>query len=70
MTSAISMNILSAPARDYLSSLVRMDIRRKEKSLARWAPRPGQARSEAEAARDHIAERLKFKRAVLEVLQT
>jgi hypothetical protein len=49
----------------YLRSLVRMDVRRKQKSVDRFAAKPGQGASEAAAALDHLKEGVAFRLRVL-----
>lgn len=54
---------------NYLMSIVRMDIRRKERGLAKFAPREGQDPAEAETARKHLEEALAFRRQAYEELR-
>jgi len=54
--------------RDYLRSLVRMDIRKKERGLAKFAARPEQSREDAAAVRAALELNLEFRRGVLEML--
>jgi len=56
---------MTKDARKYLRSLVRMDIRKKERGLAAFAPRPGQAAAEADALRAKFELNLAFRRSVL-----
>jgi hypothetical protein len=53
---------------DYLRSLVRMDIRKRERALAAFKPREGQPLEEAEQIRAKQAEVLAFKREVHDAL--
>ena len=46
-------------------SLVRMDIRKKERNLDKFAPKPGQDVVEAEMVRADFREKLSFRRGVL-----
>jgi hypothetical protein len=56
--------------RDYLRSLVRMDIRKKERGLASFVPRLGQSHAEAAEVRAKLERSLEFRRGVLEMLTT
>jgi hypothetical protein len=53
---------------DYLRSLVRMDIRKRTRALARFAAKPGQDPAEAEAVREKMAGDLAWKHGVLDAL--
>jgi hypothetical protein len=53
---------------NYLRGLVRMDIRKRERALARFAPKPGQWLAEAEEARAKQERHVVFARATLHEL--
>lgn len=55
---------------DYLAGLVRMDIRKRERALAKFAPKDGQDPAETEAVREKLAGQLAWKREVLEALRS
>lgn len=50
---------------DYLRGLVRMDIRKKEKSLAKVVQKPGQTEADAETFRALLRVNLAFRRELL-----
>lgn len=50
---------------DWLRSLVRMQIRRRERALTAFTVRPGQSAEEAQAIRDKFARNLDFARTTL-----
>jgi hypothetical protein len=50
---------------DYLASLVRMDIRKRERALTRFAPKPGQSGVEAAEVRLKFEQHLAFLRGTL-----
>lgn len=53
----------------YLMSLVRMDIKRHQKSIDDFAPRPGQPGEEAEAVLDGFVMMQEYRREVLRKLE-
>jgi hypothetical protein len=55
--------------RRYLTSLVRMDIRKKERGLEKFAARPGQTAREAADTKEQLECNLAFRRSVLERLR-
>lgn len=52
----------------YLQSLVRQDVKKKQKSIARFAPKPGQPAEEAAAALQKLKEGLRFREDLLDFL--
>jgi len=54
---------------DYLRSLVRMDIRRKQKSIDKFAPREWQTEQDAAIALQKITDSLEYRRGVLARLE-
>lgn len=46
---------------DWLASLARMDIRKRQRALARFTPKPGQDPAEAQAVREKLAADLAWK---------
>ena len=61
----LEKRVLTKDERDYLRSLVRMDIRKKERTLAKFTPKPGQDAVEAETVLAEFREHLSFRRGVL-----
>lgn len=53
----------------YLESLVRMDIRKRQRGLGKFAAKPGQGAAEAQAVREKMARDLAWKQLVLEALR-
>jgi hypothetical protein len=59
---------MTKEARNYLRSLVRQDIRKKERNLAKFTPMPGQSAEEAAEVREKFERDLAFRREVYESL--
>ena len=55
--------------RKYLLSLVRMDIRKKERALEKVTPKPGQSQAEFAHVYERLVLNLKFRRGVLKTLE-
>jgi hypothetical protein len=62
------MSTLDAHQLGYLSSLVRMDIRKRERAVTRFRPRPGQDPAEAAEFLAKLENNLEWKRGVLAAL--
>ena len=54
---------------NYLRSLVRMDIRKKEKQIARFSAKPGQTEADVAAVRRNMTQTLEFRRHILAELR-
>jgi hypothetical protein len=59
------MTALNTDQLGYLASLVRMDIRKRERAVAKFTPRPGQDPSEARQFLAKMEDHLEWKRGVL-----
>lgn len=59
---------LTSDQAHYLRGLVRMDIRRQLRKIARFAPMPGQSAAEAALVLEHFTERLGHMRAAYRAL--
>jgi hypothetical protein len=59
------VNALDTDQLGYLASLVRMDIRKRERAVAKFAPRPGQDPAEAAEFLAKMENHLEWKRGVL-----
>lgn len=51
---------------NYIRGLVRMDIRKRERGLAKFAPKPGQLPEVAALIREQMESRLAFRRGLYE----
>jgi hypothetical protein len=60
---------LPKDVRRYIGSLIRMDIRKDERGLAKFAPRPGQSPEDAAAARKKLEDALTRHRAAYAALK-
>lgn len=54
---------------DWLQSLARMAVRKKEKSLAALSPKPGQPKAEFQAFKRRMAAQLAFQKRTLRALE-
>lgn len=63
------LTFLTDDQRAYLRGLVRMDLRKKQRSLDQFTPRPGQDPDEASAVEQKWAADVAFREATLEALR-
>ncbi len=60
---------MDAEHANYLRSLVRMDVRKKEKQISRLRPKPGQTQAILDGVKVNMERSLEFRRRVLDSLK-